>query len=347
MQDVRTHRSHFTGALIHQYRPIRVHIVASEHYPQNAANFLVRILLGENKRYAPMAYLFELTSSPDDCDFQLYYADLNFDEGREDVILTRLSADSARVLFVDHRDDPSPFAKLGVHLKPSLAQAHVGPDTIAIPYMEAVDDFRWEASRPRRIDSDLSFIGETTALRSELAEALQATSLQCRFRLHRSFFHKPMTSRFEINHGETPFTQEQRDELRREFVTSVRRGRFALAPRGYGLNSFRFYEALSLGVPPILVSDDCALPFDDEIDYGRFSMVLPTDTPATVKEIGRLLASTDERQLEAMGREGRAIYERFLSYEAALLPIHQRLERLLPDVQGSSMQPAGEDTTSF
>lgn len=40
--------------------------------------------------------------------------------------------------------------------------------------------------------------------------------------------------------------------------------------QGHGLNSFRFYEALSLGIPPILVTDNAALPFDDLVEYESF-----------------------------------------------------------------------------
>ena len=46
--------------------------------------------------------------------------------------------------------------------------------------------------------------------------------------------------------------------------------KFALAPRGYGRSSFRFFEIFKLGTIPIYIWNDLDwLPFKDEIDYNK------------------------------------------------------------------------------
>lgn len=59
------------------------------------------------------------------------------------------------------------------------------------------------------------------------------------------------------------------------FIGLTVRSIFCLAPRGYGRNSFRFYEAIQLGSIPIYIYDDHNwLPYKDSIDYSTFSIVI-------------------------------------------------------------------------
>jgi len=51
--------------------------------------------------------------------------------------------------------------------------------------------------------------------------------------------------------------------------------RFSLCPRGYGPTSFRVSESLLLGsVPVIIWEDDLFLPYVDELDWSKFSLVV-------------------------------------------------------------------------
>lgn len=55
------------------------------------------------------------------------------------------------------------------------------------------------------------------------------------------------------------------------FIDTTLNSRFALAPRGYGRSSFRFFEILQLGVIPVYVWNDIEwLPYKDKIDYTKF-----------------------------------------------------------------------------
>lgn len=54
------------------------------------------------------------------------------------------------------------------------------------------------------------------------------------------------------------------------FINVTLDSKYVLAPRGYGRNSFRFWEALELKSIPIYIWDDIDfLPFKDDIDYSK------------------------------------------------------------------------------
>jgi len=59
------------------------------------------------------------------------------------------------------------------------------------------------------------------------------------------------------------------------FVKNMKDSDFALAPKGDGNYSGRFYEALSLGRLPVLIDTDCPLPLEDEIGYSKFVVRVP------------------------------------------------------------------------
>jgi hypothetical protein len=67
--------------------------------------------------------------------------------------------------------------------------------------------------------------------------------------------------------GWTPNVDTNKQNI---FINTTLNSKFALAPRGYGRSSFRFFEILKLGTIPIYVwNDKDWLPFKDEIDYGK------------------------------------------------------------------------------
>lgn len=60
------------------------------------------------------------------------------------------------------------------------------------------------------------------------------------------------------------------EQLRNEFVSSIQNADLALAVRGDGNYSLRFYEILSLGRIPLYIDTDGPLPLEDKIDYDDF-----------------------------------------------------------------------------
>lgn len=59
-------------------------------------------------------------------------------------------------------------------------------------------------------------------------------------------------------------------DLQQVFINTTVNSKFALAPRGYGRGSFRFFECFQLGTIPVYVwNDEEWLPFKNVIDYSR------------------------------------------------------------------------------
>jgi hypothetical protein len=69
------------------------------------------------------------------------------------------------------------------------------------------------------------------------------------------------------------------------FIQLTANSKFALAPRGYGRSSFRFFEILQLGVIPIYIWNDIEwLPYKDDpqFDYSKFCISI------NISEISKL-----------------------------------------------------------
>jgi hypothetical protein len=90
-----------------------------------------------------------------------------------------------------------------------------------------------------------------------------------------------------------------------EFLSTMRHSKFVLAPRGYGRQSFRFYEAFQVGSVPVYVHDTPVgtplwLPYQEEIDYEKICILIHVDDMPSL--IPRLRAVTDieyQRMLSA------------------------------------------------
>lgn len=58
------------------------------------------------------------------------------------------------------------------------------------------------------------------------------------------------------------------------FMEITSRSIFCLCPRGYGRSSFRLHEAMQLGSIPVYIYDQKWFPFDDEIDWNEFCVLI-------------------------------------------------------------------------
>jgi hypothetical protein len=70
-------------------------------------------------------------------------------------------------------------------------------------------------------------------------------------------------------------SKDSRLKMEARWIDVLNSSQFILAPRGCGLNSIRFYEALSFGRIPVLIADDTKLPLDDIINYEDFVVFVP------------------------------------------------------------------------
>lgn len=88
------------------------------------------------------------------------------------------------------------------------------------------------------------------------------------------------------------------------FVRTMLRSRIALCPRGYGGSSFRFFEAMQLGVVPLLIGDLDTRPFKRFIDWGQCSFFTQS-----ASSVGSILDRLKPLDLTAMGRRAAATWE--------------------------------------
>lgn len=77
------------------------------------------------------------------------------------------------------------------------------------------------------------------------------------------------------------------------FINITSRSIFGLAPRGYGKTSFRLYECMQLGTIPVYIYDDKFIPFEDDIDWNEFSVLIGINDLQNLDNI--LCSYTDDR----------------------------------------------------
>ena len=79
--------------------------------------------------------------------------------------------------------------------------------------------------------------------------------------------------------------EETQKKMQATWTDALNTSKFILAPRGCGLNSIRFFEALSFGRIPILIADDTKLPLEEKIDYSEFVIRVPESEMDTIPQL--------------------------------------------------------------
>ena len=99
-----------------------------------------------------------------------------------------------------------------------------------------------------------------------------------------------------INSG--GWTPSVNKNLQDVFINNTINSKFALAPRGYGRSSFRFFECFELGTIPVYVWNDVNwLPFQNVIDYKKLCLVLNVNE---INKLEQILKSIDENKYNEM-----------------------------------------------
>ena len=93
----------------------------------------------------------------------------------------------------------------------------------------------------------------------------------------------------------------------RFFVKQMLRSYIALCPRGSSCGSFRFYEAMQLGVVPMLIGDVDTRPFKTFVDWDKISLyarsieeardILDSHTTAELLQLGQLASEVWREKL--------------------------------------------------
>lgn len=114
----------------------------------------------------------------------------------------------------------------------------------------------------------------------------------------------------DVMHGKRGVLISEIDLPTNKYVKLITQSLVALCPRGYGGSSFRFFEAMQLGVVPALLGDLDTRPFKNFIEWDQFSLY--SDNPHEL--IGQIM-SYSPYELRIMGRKAKEIYINFLAYQ--------------------------------
>jgi hypothetical protein len=94
------------------------------------------------------------------------------------------------------------------------------------------------------------------------------------------------------------WTSSVNDNLQQAFIEITINSKFALAPRGYGRGSFRFFECFQLGTIPVYLWNDVEwLPFNKLIDYKKLCVSLHVSQINNLETILETITKNDYNKM--------------------------------------------------
>lgn len=191
--------------------------------------------------------------------------------------------ESKHIVFIcnDYHEEPFIFQNL-ILFKFS---SHINGMSLPIHYRTSMKTL------PTKENYDVSFVGNVNSnkTRACLKKSLMNSGLNYFFKATKDNF-------FMVN-------ADKKEEMILEFEQISNQSKFILCPRGGGLNSMRFFETMSIGKIPILISDFAKLPLEKEIDYSKFVVRVPENKIKNIKEyIDDFMFKVDIKQASVLSR---------------------------------------------
>jgi len=98
---------------------------------------------------------------------------------------------------------------------------------------------------------------------------------------------------------------------------------FSLCPRGYGKTSFRINESLNLGAIPVYIYDEPWIPFEDELDFNEYGVLLHQ---GQLDDLDNILKSYNQEKINKMLEKGEEVYREYYTYEGCYDKIIKKLK---------------------
>jgi len=106
------------------------------------------------------------------------------------------------------------------------------------------------------------------------------------------------------------WTSSVNTNLQQKFIDITLNSKFALAPRGYGRGSFRFFECFQLGCIPVYFWNDIEwLPFKDLIDYKRLCISMHISQVDELEKILNSITKDDYNKMLEYYEEIKHLFE--------------------------------------
>lgn len=147
-------------------------------------------------------------------------------------------------------------------------------------------------------------------------EALLATT-RLRFQILSQLRHSALVKanfllRDKYRAGQHQHKDNHRTTL--EFYTNIMESDYVVCIRGAGNFSLRFYETLAMGRIPVFINTDCALPFDDEIDWKKHVVwVEYKDRFKVAEKVATFHSALSEEDFINLQRANRKLWEERLT----------------------------------
>lgn len=119
--------------------------------------------------------------------------------------------------------------------------------------------------------------------------------------------------------------QEIKIDQLTDFIESSLKSKFVLCPRGYGATSFRLYEAMQLGAVPVYISDRFWMPWQHELNWHEFCVIIPENS---IQNLSNILRSIPDEMYNSMQRKIKEIYNNYFTLEGTCGKILEFLEMI-------------------
>ena len=114
--------------------------------------------------------------------------------------------------------------------------------------------------------------------------------------------------------------------LRQELVDTILESDYALDVRGDANDSTRLFEILSLGRIPVIIDTERNFPFNDQLDYSSFSLIVDfRDIHRLPERVAEFHKNISAERFEQMQRNARAAYVNHFRIDALMPHIIRRM----------------------
>ena len=106
--------------------------------------------------------------------------------------------------------------------------------------------------------------------------------------------------------------------FRYDYDDLLKNSTFCLVPRGRRLGSFRFLEVMKYGCIPVLLSNSWTLPFEELLDWSKFSLNVDE---RNILQLPSLIRSISDETILSMRQQALFIYKTYFSSTATIVNV--------------------------